>query len=358
MNVVHVITTIERGGAENQLAILAKLQVDAGKVVTVVSLKGEQDLKPILKEYGVNLVCLSSKSFIEQVIAIRKALRSADLVHSHLPRAELVVRIASIGIEIKWVVSRHNSERFWPKAPKLISIILSRFVVSKANSVICISNEVARFLVATKEIGKNSLDKLEVILYARGDVAKDIKVNRKSKEFSFQLGIAARLEKQKDFPTLLNALAYLTEKSSKNWTLKIAGSGSLSLKLKKLSTDLKIDSRIYWMGKIEAIEKFYDDIDIFILSSTYEGFGLVLLEAISHEIPIISSDIATSKEILGEDYPGMFPVGDSIQLASIILKMEDPMFRQKCVNTYEVNQSRFDGKAVEKLISRVYETCM
>lgn len=357
MQIVHVITTIERGGAENQLALLARLQVESGKDVRIVFLKGKDQLRESLETCGVKLLNLVDKSFIEQIIIIRKLFMEDTIYHSHLPRAELLVRIASMGLRINWVVSRHNSERFWPRAPKIISKILSRFVTNKAGAIVCISNEVLRYSVVTREVRKSSLHKLRVVLYGR-DVPTGSDVSpRHTDRFNFKLGVAARFEKQKDFPTLFRAFAKVLEESTNDWTLKIAGSGSLEAMLKHDVIEMKIDSRVRWLGKIEEMKQFYNDIDIFILPSKYEGFGLVLLEAISYQIPIISSDIATSREILGEDYPGLFPVGNPDALASKILELNDISLREACITTYSVNLKRFDAIEMEKQISEIYLSC-
>lgn len=354
--VLHIITTIERGGAENQLALLAKLQAKTGRLVYVMPLKGELTLRSDLEKSGIVIIDLTKLSFLRQIFAIRVLLKEEIILHSHLPRAELLVRCASIGLQIDWFISRHNSEKFWPGVPNAFSKFLSRYVINKARKVICISNGVLSFLKTTGEVSMNNYHKLEVIHYAH-PIAKEIKIqNIESSSFKFRIGIAARLEEQKDLPTLLLAFSEVLKDSKDDWTLYIAGAGSLESKLKRRASELDLESKVHWLGKLEDMESFYSNIDIFVLTSRYEGFGLVLLEAISRKIPVICSDIPTAREILGDDYLGLFPVENAEKLKEKILRMSNSSLREEFCKHYPEIQDKFEAKSMEKHIRRLYES--
>jgi hypothetical protein len=137
--VFHLITTIERGGAENQLLILAREQVTNGLNVHIVFLKGDPELKSEFLSIGAkvhsDLVGLSP--FIQPFV-FGKLLRGQDvIVHSHLPRAELVAAFAPA--RFKFFTSRHNSEPFFPGAPRFISNALARLIEVRANKIIAIT---------------------------------------------------------------------------------------------------------------------------------------------------------------------------------------------------------------------------
>ena len=67
------------------------------------------------------------------------------------------------------------------------------------------------------------------------------------------------------------------------------------------------------------IQAYYSEAQVYVLSSRWEGFGLVLVEAMAHGLPVVSSDLPTSKEIMG-DFSLYFKNGDIEDLAQ---KLED-----------------------------------
>ena len=93
---IHLITTIEFGGAEKQLLILARNQIKQGLEVEVFYLKGKPELKTKFEDLGVKVnSLLVDQPFIFQVTKFRKLIRrNKNFVHAHLPQAELVAALA------------------------------------------------------------------------------------------------------------------------------------------------------------------------------------------------------------------------------------------------------------------------
>ena len=112
--IIHIITTIERGGAENAVATLAISQVRAGHNVSVFPLKGRKELLDYLSENGVRVLLGGlNASPLRQVLLLRKLYAENVIFHAHLPRAELLTRIA-LGAG-NYVITRHNAETFFPR---------------------------------------------------------------------------------------------------------------------------------------------------------------------------------------------------------------------------------------------------
>ena len=150
--ITHLITTIERGGAEKQLLTLASEQVQSGLTVEVIFLKGKSELKKEFEESGVEVnKLLAGKNFLKQISLLSKYLRkNPSPVHAHLPKSELLTAIV---IPNKYFVfTRHNSEPFWPGGPRIISNLLSKFVCKRAFQGIAISNAVKSYLIKRGEI--------------------------------------------------------------------------------------------------------------------------------------------------------------------------------------------------------------
>ena len=129
-----------------------------------------------------------------------------------------------------------------------------------------------------------------------------------------------RLDYQKGFDYLINAWKIVNAKHS-DWVLDIYGDGPLKYELQHQILINNLESKIFLKGICNNIEKEYLSHSIFILTSRYEGFGLVLLEAASCGLPLVSYNCEFGpSEIIEHDKNGTLiePVGDIYALANAI----------------------------------------
>ena len=357
--VTHLITTIERGGAEKQLLTLASEQVQSGLNVVVLYLKGKPDLRNEFEESGAEVNnLLVGKSFLKQIFLLSKYLRkNPSPVHAHLPKSEL---LAAVVIAKKYFVfSRHNAEPFWPSGPRIISNLLSKYVCKRASQGIAISNAVKSYLIKRGEIPTGYT--IDVVYYG---FEKDISTNAaglglitnimNGQNSNYKIGTIGRLVPQKDYPTLLNAFSNIL-KSLPNTDLYVVGEGYLQKDLIELTKSLGINGKVHWLGKTEYINEFLSKIDLFILPSKYEGFGLVLLEAMVVKKPIVAANKSAIPEVLGKTYEGLFSTGDVDALAQQIkTTISDKNFSERLVQSYATQLNLFDPSKMNRNIENVY----
>jgi glycosyltransferase involved in cell wall biosynthesis len=315
-SILHVITTIDLGGAEKQLLTLAGCQREAGFDVEVVFLKHHPTLLQDFLQVGVKVdLDFAELGFLKQCLKLRrKRFQENSIIHAHLPRAELLCAIA---LKPKhFIVTRHNSEAFFLKGPAMLSKLLSRFVLKRSFASISISKAVANYLRASGEMSGKQNNR--VIYYGLVDTSVSPRSNLKVASGPIQVGTVSRLVPQKNLPLLLRALKELSSQKSPEFSLTIVGSGPLKTELQSLSTDLGVEKMITWKGRLQEVIHFYRSLDVFVLPSDYEGFGLVLLEAMSQGIPVIARRISAIPEVLGEDHPGLV---DSVSPVDLALKI-------------------------------------
>lgn len=349
--VFHVITTINRGGAENQLLVLAQEQIDSGLEVHIVYLKGEPELEFEFTRMGARVRHdLALKHPIFQPVALWKLIgNSKPVVHAHLPRSELVS--LSCPAKFTLVTSRHNSEPFFPGAPKFVSNFLSRLVELRSIRIIAISESVKKFLVNRGEVRKGN--SIEVVLYGyKTHYSTSERANQKRKVVR-RLGTISRLANQKDIPTMLNAFKEFRHNHPEA-TLSVLGAGPLEKSLKELVNQINLENSVIFAGRSSKIYEFLISLDVFILTSKYEGFGMVLLEAMDSGIPILASNNSAIPEVLGTDFSGLCITGDSSDFASKLESLVDPNFRQSILNQQEARLKLFDSKIMCKKISVIY----
>ena len=351
--VLHLITTIKRGGAENQLLVLVKEQIKTGFQVHIAYLKDEPELQRDFENIGAIVHNnLSGLKFWKQPFALRKLIQEHHfIVHSHLPRAELVGLLCIK--RFKFITTRHNAEPFFPGAPKFISNFLSRLVSLRADKIIAISNAVKLFLIQRGEIG--NAKKLEVILYGYEPRYTLRPVNSNNPPGIRKIGSISRLTDQKDIPTMLDSFhKYLLIQPLA--TLTILGEGPLEITLKDLTKSLNLGETVKFLGRSTRIYDYLQELDAFILTSKYEGFGLVLLEAMDVGLPIVASRNSAIPEVLGFDFPNLCETGNSSDFSSKLNLLNDFKYMENIIEIQESRLTLFDSKAMAQKISEAYES--
>jgi len=324
MKILHIITTIERGGAENQLNLLAQIQVDHGHTVQIMYLKGNEDLSESLKANNVKIsTLLANKNIVIQILKLKLHLfrNQYDIIHLHLPQAELVARFAT-NHKAKIVITRHFGGKFHPRLPLCLSSFLGRVASKNAHTVIAISGSVKKVLLNNNEIFNPK--SITVIYYGfsqeeffKNSVGTEL--NLRNTPEILNIGCISRLSKEKDLETLIKAVHRLKQNANKIH-LYIAGEGVEKNSLQKRSIEFGINHDITFLGKISNVANFLQNIDLLVLSSKFEGFGMVLLEAMATNTKIVAAKNSGIQEVLGNSGAGIyFETSNYLELSSKIL---------------------------------------
>jgi glycosyltransferase involved in cell wall biosynthesis len=152
------------------------------------------------------------------------------------------------------------------------------------------------------------------------DFWKPAKKKQKNDVFTFIA--VGRLEEQKGFTYLVDAAAEL-KKTNDKFLVNIVGDGSLKASLQNQIDRLKLRKNVKLLGrkKPDEVLKLYQTSDAFILSSLWEGMPLTLLEALAVNMPLITVDLSTTKNIVGEEYIGLVKIGDANSLFKSMHRM-------------------------------------
>ena len=149
-----------------------------------------------------------------------------------------------------------------------------------------------------------------------------------------------RFSKQhKGFDLLIEAF-HLFAQRNKEWKLDIVGEGVEEALYRSLIQKYGLEDRVIIHPFTNHVQVYYSNAQVYVLSSRWEGFGLVLVEAMAHGLPIVSSDLPTSKEIMG-DYALYFKNGDIKELAQRLEDATHIDWQAKSKEALEIAQ-RFD----------------
>lgn len=165
-----------------------------------------------------------------------------------------------------------------------------------------------------------------------------------------------RLTDQKNYSLLLKAFAKINKRVKAN--LIILGEGRKSEFLENLIKDLELCDSVFLPGFQMNPFKYIAKSDVFVLSSSWEGFGKVIIEAMACRVSVVSTDCPYGpNEIITENVDGLLvPVGDTDAMAEAILKLlKDELLRKRLA---EAGRKRAEDFRVEKMIAeyeRVFE---
>jgi len=198
-----------------------------------------------------------------------------------------------------------------------------------ADSVVCVSRSVEesfgpflrRFLRKKLVVVRNGIDVSEVGSYASLGQEKRAEWGFGPQEFV--IGNVARLIPLKDQETLIRAVSQVCKRHS-SVSLVIIGGGPLEKNLKQLVRNLGLQNHVIFLGNVSQTEvyKTLYALDVFVMTSLWEGLSAAVLEAMAAELPVILTDIPSFRETIENGVSGkLVPPKDPDALADAILEM-------------------------------------
>lgn len=141
------------------------------------------------------------------------------------------------------------------------------------------------------------------------------------------IGNVGRLHHDKDQATLLKGFQRALPALGQAALLVIMGKGPLEEELKQMAQDLGIAAQVIFTGNVPEAKNYFRAFDVFALTSDHEPFGMVLLEAMAADLPLICSDCGGGREIV-KDVGQLFPLADVAALSQCLLNAyaEKPAF--------------------------------
>jgi len=350
VKILYLVNSSEIGGAEKSLLLLID-NIDRTKFeISAVCLKGAGIFTEELKIRNIPVFIFNIKkkplSIFNVYITIKRI--KPDIIQSFLFISNIIGRIVGKLAGVKVIISSQRSVDKWRRWYHWkIDRLTSKFTT------LIISNSFSgkRVLV---EKGKIKPDKIIVI-------PNGVKSNQKrnpylKREMGFDveetvIGTVGNLREVKDHKTFIKVASEISRKFQSIKFL-IAGKGPLERELEKIAELSGLKKKIVFVGFIKEIEKVYSAIDIFVLTSFWEGCPLSILEAMSFGIPVVSFSVGDVPYIIQNGKDG-FVVKDRdftelIEKIKLLLKNET--LRDKIgKNAKEKIRREF---TVEKMVKR------
>lgn len=305
MKIAYVITKGTWGGAQSHVFSLIKDQVARKNDVELIVGQCGRLVDDVIKNFPqVNVYPIETLTnnlrpdkVLVTISKIRKILKQSkpDIVHLHSTVAGTLGRIASIGLNLRVVFTVHGSS-FTPgvdRKRERFARIVERILVPFTDRIIFVS-KFDQNLWNTQLKGFKKSDKGIVIYNGVEDKGYFPKVRNTD---ILELCMAARFSSPKNQELLINTIK--NSSFSNQVHVTFLGDGKLLKECKKVAGSN--NSTFSFVGAVEDVSKYYENADIVMLISNFEGLPISLIEALPLGKPIIASNVGGIPEIVSAD---------------------------------------------------------
>lgn len=287
--------------------------------LNIYSFGGKNKLFQIIKLFFGSIKILKKEKF--DVISVQDQYYLALV-------AFLLSKFFKIGLEIQV----HGFEKYY-----VIRKFIANILIPRANSIRAVSERLKNEIIKKFKVNE---DKITVVpIYTE---VKDYKFeNYREKSEKFVFLTIGRLVKVKNIELQIKAMKNIVSKF-KNIELQIVGIGPEKNNLENLVKQLNLEDHVKFFGYQSNLEKFYQNCDVFMLTSNYEGWGLVVIDALQFKIPIIMTDVGCANEIvINNENAIIIRVNNINILENVMLKIyEDNNLRERFSNNSQIAISR------------------
>ncbi len=329
--ICYIIGQLGKGGAERQLYELVK-GIDKNKFnPVVISLSKGGYWAKEFRKLNIQIIELhrsGNREFLRlfKIVKLLKAIQPT-IVHTYMFSGNSYGRIAAIITRVPIIIASERNLPVIGKDKNYYMICIDKLLAFFSHAIICNS-----FMASQSLIDVYSFNVEKVFTVQNGiDISafvKETKSNLQKKLAKKVVGTIGSLSSQKNQILFLDMAKIVIESFNRmDLIFLIVGEGPLRFKLEKYSEDLGISNHVVFTGESDDIPNILKNIDVFVLTSLYEGMANVIMEAMLSGLPIVATDVGGNSELIIEDVTGFLcPSNDAKSLSDkVITLLNDEM---------------------------------
>lgn len=314
IKILHAVRSLEFGGAEKMVVDLSAIQKESGLVEPfILCIVRGGPLTHRATELGLKYsICgMESNKYLSPAIKIYRQIKkfNIDIVHTHNFVSHFRASIAAKISRVPIIHTKHGrAVNMLQRFP-----VLRRLIYNFAEKIVVVSEDTREIFIEKTGIVR---EKTEVIYNGIGinkfSISRVDGLREKLDigESDIIFGSVSRLDPVKDHLTLVRAFAKVCP-SNKNIKLLIIGDGPERERIEKMIEKLSIKKQVKMVGFSDDIPSFLSIMDLFLQPSLEEGFSLTILEAMAAGVPVVSTPVGGTPEIIREGETGtLVPAGD------------------------------------------------
>lgn len=359
MKILHITPDIYIGGVATLLQEMTRFQRENGHKVSILCSTNTEDQirrQTLFTSNGVDVRFSQYKNRYNplKIIEIKRIIEDYDVIHVHLFPNQLIARIAfhfarkkTRKILITTEHSTYNNRRKYR-----IFKLFDRWLYNGYDAIIGISNQTEFNL--RKWLGNKYSSTNKVLTIQNGINLQRFQCINQPRNSERIIIMVSRLEYPKDPFTLLRAIA----KSESNPIVQFVGSGNLLKEIIEFAKSLNIENRVQLLGNRNDIPQLLSNANIGVLSTNWEGFGIVAVEYMAAGLPILASNVEGLREVVGDD-ESLFEVGDADELQKKIdnLLCDNSTYNKKSI-FFRNRSQEFDITKMNQKYIEVYESLL
>lgn len=358
IRVLHVIDSLDLGGAQTALAGMVKYRDQTRFATEVATMHGRGVFWNLFGDLGVPVHSLSPRKWLPAYVPKFLALvrkRRPHIVHCHLFASNWIAKpiAANAGVAVRINHDQCNDlVRHRRRAALAMDIVTNRF----SSHVCAVSNSTREFLIRHERLAAEKVS----VVYNGVDLARFVPREGDGPGKRFVILGVGRLHPQKNFSFFLEVAAAVIRRHPAA-TVRIAGTGPEEQSLRRRAEQLGIASHVEFMGHVSDTAAAYATADLLLMTSNYEGTPLAMLEAMAMRVPVVARRIDGIAEILEDGTDALLCDGASPgQFADAIAKlMADRAFGSNlAAAAYRKVHERFSAAAMARKVEAIYDQCL
>lgn len=268
----------------------------------------KDQMKDAIEKAGGKVMCFPAKNNLQLIFQYKKIVsyckeNNIDLIHCHLPWAGFVGRLVHAKTKIPTLYTEHNlQERY-----HILTKKINKLSFNSQTLAIGVSEDVTRSIkenIAPKVPVKTVLNGINTNTFRneRGDSA--IREEFNIPKDATVIGAIAVFRFQKRLVEWLQVFREILNKNPKVYGI-IVGAGPLEEEIQKELQRLKLEDHVFLPGLKTNVKPYFNAMDIFMMSSSFEGLPLALLEGMSMECAVVSTNAGGVKEVIRHEIDGL-----------------------------------------------------